>query len=98
MKSALMAVVVLALFFNPARLAAAASDASQKGAAIYRLLQERGLLEDYMTEEVGEIAGTLVKAAGYWPGLRINEPFTPGLLNIYLIDSASQPEANVLQE
>lgn len=98
MKSALMAVVVLALFFNPARLAAAASDASQKGAAIYRLLQERGLLEDYMTEEVGEIAGTLVKAAGYWPGLRINEPFTPGLLNIYLIDSARLPEANVLQE
>jgi len=98
MKSALLAAVILVLFFGPARLTAAASGASQKGPAIYRLLQERGLLEDYMTEEVSEIADTLVEAAGYWPGLRINSPYAQGLLNIYLIDSARLPEANVLQE
>lgn len=99
MKSAFLAAVILVLFFSPTRLTvAAASDASQKGSAIYQVLEERGLLEDYMTGEVSEIAGSLVEAAGHWPGFRINSPYAPGLINIYLIDSARLPEANLFKE
>ena len=68
------------------------------GAAVYQTLRDRGLLEDYLNDAVGEIAGTLVEASGHWPGYRLNGPYASGQVNIYLVDSSRLPEANVLEE
>ncbi len=89
----------LALFLGSTLPTAEANPGTSKktGPAIYRVLQEDGLLEDYMVEEVSEIAGTLIDAAGRWPGYHINRPYAPGLINIYLVDSSRLPEANVLE-
>lgn len=65
-------------------------------AGIYTLLQEHNVLENYLQEEVGELTGTVIQAAGKWPGYRINSAYADGLINIYLVDSARLPEANIL--
>lgn len=72
-----------------------AADTSD-GPSIYRVLTQRGLLENYFTEQLAEILGTLVKASGHWDTSRVNQPYRAGAVNAYLVDARTLPEPSVL--
>jgi hypothetical protein len=94
-RSVTTAILALSLI---ATVAGARSGEDGQGQLIYEQLERHGVLEDYMLAPVGEIAGTIVEAAGVWPGYRINRAHVPGLINIYLIDGRRLPETNILEE
>lgn len=96
MRQSLMVAMLLGVFFIGIPAKGTEFPAAGRGAAIYELLRSRGLLEDYLTEEVGRIAGTLVAAAGRWPGYGVNRPYAKDLINVYLVDSRRLPEKNIL--
>ncbi|MGR8931990.1 MAG: hypothetical protein ACU836_15265 [Gammaproteobacteria bacterium] len=88
--------IVVSLFLLVAFERTAAETLSS-GTAIYQELQRNRLLEDYMTNSVGEIAGTVVAASHRWPGILINKPYIPGMINMYLVDSARLTDSNPLK-
>jgi hypothetical protein len=81
--------------FNPDLMAA---QENTNGAAIYRALLNNNLLEDYFNDSVAEIAGTIVAAASRWPGVSVNKPYNPGMINLYLIDSGRIADPNILTQ
>jgi hypothetical protein len=91
-----LAFSILIFLLVPVKNAEAAS--TDSGSGIYQVLRNNNLLDNYMVDAVGEIAGTIVTAAGRWPGFRINQPYSDSIINIYLIDSERLPEANILEQ
>jgi hypothetical protein len=85
--------MVLAMLLVPGFSAAAQSD----GERIYQVLVEQNLLEDYFRDDMAEMVGNLVSAAGRWPGYGVNAPYRPGHVNVYLIDGLRLPKRNVLE-
>lgn len=65
---------------------------------IYPVLQQHNVLENYLLDEVDELAGTVIQAAGKWPSYRINSAYAEGLINIYLVDSTRLTETNILAD
>ena len=96
----LITLTVLALLLNTvdAKAETAVRDTSDAGSAIYETLRGGDFLEDYMIDEVGEIAGTIVTAANRWAGYGANRPYVKDFMNIYLVNTQRLPEANVLEQ
>lgn len=88
--------LILLLLINP--VAQAEPKPVNPGPAIYTLLLEHNVMENYMLDNVAEIVGNIVQAAGRWSGYRINSPYVDDLINIYLIDSNRLPEKNILEK
>lgn len=86
------------LFFVLAPVKNIEAASRDSGAAIYQVLVENNLLDNYLVDAVGDIAGTIISATGRWPGFGINQPYSDSIINIYLIDSDRLPEANILAQ